>query len=364
MMGHFPVCLCAKVDCFRLGDDWPGAVPEQRRQLDVAGSDNRACTSRMFSTAKPDYKQCRLCGTVTKLCNSHLHPKFYWEWRRRTGGKYFRVSDQPNLRFQDGYKLPMLCPACEGQFSKAETVFASEMFRPLVADSSAAVTYSGDSYYCLISILWRCLAYHIDVAQIPVSKHAELSDAEIAWRSFLLNGSPLEQFQKVHLFITDFPVNDSPQINQYLTRDVDATAIWTEAKLLAYYTKFGRFVVVAEMSGFDRSKWVHTLLCKEGGEFVPGQTRILDGAFREFLLDRAGKHRRSRREFYAGLSKRQREAIHRDQERQGTAFQNSDLQRAQVLDSVWDHALEKVGRNDLCPCGSGIKYKRCHGYLA
>ena len=22
---------------------------------------------------------------------------------------------------------------------------------------------------------------------------------------------------------------------------------------------------------------------------------------------------------------------------------------------------EKVGRNDRCPCGSGIKYKRCHG---
>lgn len=24
-------------------------------------------------------------------------------------------------------------------------------------------------------------------------------------------------------------------------------------------------------------------------------------------------------------------------------------------------ALEKLGRNDPCPCGSGKKYKRCHG---
>jgi len=23
--------------------------------------------------------------------------------------------------------------------------------------------------------------------------------------------------------------------------------------------------------------------------------------------------------------------------------------------------LPRVGRNDLCPCGSGLKYKRCHG---
>ena len=28
------------------------------------------------------------------------------------------------------------------------------------------------------------------------------------------------------------------------------------------------------------------------------------------------------------------------------------------------HALPKVGRNDPCPCGSGKKYKQCHGKLA
>jgi len=27
-------------------------------------------------------------------------------------------------------------------------------------------------------------------------------------------------------------------------------------------------------------------------------------------------------------------------------------------------AGEKVGRNDPCPCGSGRKYKQCHGRLA
>jgi preprotein translocase subunit SecA len=27
-------------------------------------------------------------------------------------------------------------------------------------------------------------------------------------------------------------------------------------------------------------------------------------------------------------------------------------------------AAEKVGRNDPCPCGSGKKYKHCHGRLA
>ncbi|MEI7620774.1 MAG: SEC-C metal-binding domain-containing protein, partial [Candidatus Falkowbacteria bacterium] len=23
--------------------------------------------------------------------------------------------------------------------------------------------------------------------------------------------------------------------------------------------------------------------------------------------------------------------------------------------------VEKPGRNDMCPCGSGLKYKKCHG---
>jgi preprotein translocase subunit SecA len=26
--------------------------------------------------------------------------------------------------------------------------------------------------------------------------------------------------------------------------------------------------------------------------------------------------------------------------------------------------VEKVGRNELCPCGSGKKYKKCHGASA
>ncbi|MHB1689234.1 MAG: SEC-C metal-binding domain-containing protein [Thiomonas sp.] len=28
------------------------------------------------------------------------------------------------------------------------------------------------------------------------------------------------------------------------------------------------------------------------------------------------------------------------------------------------NAMPKVGRNDLCPCGSGKKYKHCHGKLS
>ena len=37
-------------------------------------------------------------------------------------------------------------------------------------------------------------------------------------------------------------------------------------------------------------------------------------------------------------------------------------QRAAPAPFVRD--VPKVGRNDPCPCGSGRKYKQCHGQLA
>ena len=40
----------------------------------------------------------------------------------------------------------------------------------------------------------------------------------------------------------------------------------------------------------------------------------------------------------------------------------ADEEAAQVASEA--AALPKVGRNEPCPCGSGKKYKHCHGQLA
>lgn len=54
----------------------------------------------------------------------------------------------------------------------------------------------------------------------------------------------------------------------------------------------------------------------------------------------------------------------------GRAFAQHERSRFRKLDGRWfylDGRLEPVrkppapGRNDPCPCGSGLKYKRCHG---
>ena len=38
---------------------------------------------------------------------------------------------------------------------------------------------------------------------------------------------------------------------------------------------------------------------------------------------------------------------------------NSNTQERQTTQPI--HVEKKVGRNDPCPCGSGKKYKNCHG---
>ncbi|HET9624922.1 MAG TPA: YchJ family metal-binding protein [Kofleriaceae bacterium] len=56
----------------------------------------------------------------------------------------------------------------------------------------------------------------------------------------------------------------------------------------------------------------------------------------------------------------------------GTPFAQRERSRFRRLDGRWCYtdgtvireparAVASVGRNEPCPCGSGVKYKRCHG---
>jgi preprotein translocase subunit SecA len=53
-----------------------------------------------------------------------------------------------------------------------------------------------------------------------------------------------------------------------------------------------------------------------------------------------------------------------DQQREMEEMQRKAMQKQtqQVIEKVQPRRVEqKVGRNDMCPCGSGKKYKNCHG---
>ncbi|MBV8633452.1 MAG: SEC-C domain-containing protein, partial [Burkholderiaceae bacterium] len=36
---------------------------------------------------------------------------------------------------------------------------------------------------------------------------------------------------------------------------------------------------------------------------------------------------------------------------------------APAAGALQTRGYDKIGRNDPCPCGSGLKYKHCHGKL-
>jgi preprotein translocase subunit SecA len=55
---------------------------------------------------------------------------------------------------------------------------------------------------------------------------------------------------------------------------------------------------------------------------------------------------------------------HPDMGGMGADEEAAAVQVASAEQGAYGDALERVGRNDPCPCGSGKKYKHCHGQLA
>ena len=62
------------------------------------------------------------------------------------------------------------------------------------------------------------------------------------------------------------------------------------------------------------------------------------------------------------------------EERAAQSREQAQYQHAEAEEQVGEPAetkmipikneLPKIGRNDPCPCGSGKKYKQCHGLIA
>ena len=77
----------------------------------------------------------------------------------------------------------------------------------------------------------------------------------------------------------------------------------------------------------------------------------------EALADRSDRLERRVVDLEGELASRERELTLKRQRLE-------DLERrlrAERSRLVWSGDIRKVGRNDPCPCRSGVKYKRCHG---
>jgi hypothetical protein len=124
--------------------------------------------------------------------------------------------------------------------------------------------------------------------------------------------------------------------------------------------KFAKLLVLAEFIALGPNSWMNTLVTPGGGLISPGSMEVRDGHFGEFLIDRVVRFETLRRQGASMMSPTQKQKIW-DHFVSNPSFQSTEATQALIRDWSWNSAIPKVSRNAPCPCGSGKKYKRCHG---
>ena len=221
--------------------------------------------------------ECAFCKTVGPLCESHVLPAFVYRWLRgRSGTSHIRHSDQPNRRVQDGLKFHWLCRACEDDFNKYETAFATKVFHPWHAGTNV-IPYGDWLLKFCVSVSWRVLkfarGYNKDHSYAS-EQSALLDEAEKRWRDFLqdkvAHPGPFEQ----HLLIFDIAesttIPDLPKnFNRYMTGAMTLDIVGSDRSLMTF-AKMGRFIVFGLVQK-GPGPWEGTRICVRDGVLKPGK---------------------------------------------------------------------------------------------
>jgi SEC-C motif len=302
---------------------------------------------------------CKLCGRERPLENSHYpFPAFIFRWMKRTGGSFFRrPGHNPNIPYQDGLQMRLLCGDCEDLFQADEDRFSKRIFEPIVRGHYDPLPYEQFLVRFLLSVLWRHLSLSLSGPDPGMGRFRELFiSAEEEWRRFLLRAGELRRFGRIHLFITDLSASEH---NKYLVRTVDSTIVLSGSGRCGVYAKFARFIVFAELSDdFDPAQWVNTRISIGSGVLLKDMPQVIgDASFGSFLRERARIATRLMR----NASPAQRAKIAAQSRADAARIRDTDLGRVLAADAIVRASVPKVGRNEPCPCGSGRKYKTCHG---
>lgn len=149
---------------------------------------------------------CKLCQSALAIENSHVIPAFVF--RAIKGDSFtgfFRNPNDPNVRRQDGDKVPLLCKGCEGRFSAAEREFAAKVFEPFHTRDQDTFDYGEWMQYFLTSLAWRTLvldlpgiAQDASVAKVVVDN---LRQTEEKAREYLLGANQFAPLFRHHLIV-------------------------------------------------------------------------------------------------------------------------------------------------------------------
>lgn len=239
---------------------------------------------------------CKLCSHRGKLEESHIIPAFLYKWLKETSGTGFlRFGESPNLRSQDGFKEHWLCSSCEDLFSKWESLFASEIFYPLVEGNASNFRYQDWLLKFAVSTSWRALLFIKETAGISYFPNHLATEAENAiaqWEKFLLGKSPHPDEYEQHMLplgvISSFTDEKIPtNINRYLLRSIDLDAVCSPTEAFVYvklpYVLSIGFIHVKRPRDWQGTK-VHVergtlgseryVLPAKVGDYILGQARM------------------------------------------------------------------------------------------
>ena len=309
---------------------------------------------------------CQLCGKCTRLAASHVFPKFYWRWLRDTGGPYLRTTEEPNRRLQDGYKEHWLCQDCEQRFSRFEDFVARNIFRPLVQSrlsrAQTSITYDNRLYGFAVSLLWRALLLEFETQP---ERRSKFQAVELAWQAYLNQQDvSLTPMPPLHVIVTGIPVSGGEEASLYFSRGHDWSTVLTRGSeaAAAVYAKLGPLIFWAHVDEESAFRSRNTAIVNGNGQLRFDQV-TLDPEFGSFLLERATLQRTLVAGAQQQLSERAIQQITSGKVPLGNGELGRVLRKERLGLMGLSHraTVPRAGRNELCPCGSGAKYKRCHG---
>jgi hypothetical protein len=276
-----------------------------------------------------------MCEGPGPLRASHIIPRFVFEWLRTTSATgHIRLGEEPNVRAQDGWKPKLLCPTCEGTFSKWEKTFAEQIFVPLHTGTQARLPYGPWLLKFSVSISWRILTAFKLIGGLNGFPPQSVSAAENAlktWREFLLGQRAHPAQHEQHMMpvsmleSTDDPALP-PNFNRYMHRAVDMYVAYNGANTITY-AKLGRIVLFGFISMSHPKRWQGTKVHVRTGT-LGADTYHLPGSIFEFFIDQARKMEQSQ----SRISERQRAVIHDAYEQNIDRLADSEVFQAMQQD--------------------------------
>jgi len=198
--------------------------------------------------------KCALYDVETELKLSHIIPKFAFDFMKKTGGKYLRTIENPDVRVQDGPKEYLLGEKAEQEFSKRERWFANNIFFPYMRDNKQEFEYDENLAYFLISVLWRVLIHQQKDNSVKNDERLKfLDNVQLEWKGFLSEHRYPMNYNDINVFLTDRITSHSTKginVDLYMSRIIDATIIHNQSfTTVAVYVKFLRFMVWSVVKG-------------------------------------------------------------------------------------------------------------------